>query len=240
MIINADDFCLNERVTKAIRQAFSLNVVDRTTCMVNTGFFNEEMNNEWTKSHMAQIGLHLNLTEGKPLTEQIKECKNFVDESGNFINNLNNRKGMRLFFLKRKEKKALRLEIEAQFKLFRSLNHESNFFDSHHHIHTVFSIFKIIKPIAKKYGFSSTRLSKNVDLGSKSFVNLYKRFFNKYVSRRFSCLEYFGAYNDYMNAHFTKFDNCEMMVHPDLIDGELIDLSSNLNMIKYERFKKHE
>ena len=240
MIINADDYCLNDSVTDAIKQSIDLHIVDRTTCLVNFNMFENIITDDWSKQRLELIGLHLNLTEGQPLTNEIKKCNRFVDSNGFFKNNLKNRKGMRVLFLSKKEREALAIEIEAQFQLFRKFNKKSVFFDSHHHIHTVYSVFKIISPIAKKYGFTSTRISKNIGLTfKKPWIILYKRIINSIIKKSFDCQSYFGSYNDYKN--YNKRDdfknNLEIMCHPDIKNGELIDLSSSLNMLLYMGIK---
>ena len=78
LIINADDFGMTKSCTKAIFDAFNQNLITDTTMVANGEAF--DFANELSKGHKIResIGIHFNLTEGIPLTEDIKKCAKFA------------------------------------------------------------------------------------------------------------------------------------------------------------------
>ena len=78
LIVNADDFGLSEGVCLGILKAHRDGILTSTTCMMNME--NIEKYLEMTKAYPnLGLGVHLNITVGKPLTKV-----SFIDEKGNF------------------------------------------------------------------------------------------------------------------------------------------------------------
>lgn len=220
-IINADDYGISIQATEAIASLFKKQLITRTTMVVNYIENNESSITIATKHNfIGSIGLHINIYDGKPLTDAIKNCPDFVT---NDIFNHRYRNGFKRFIiLDKKIKDALAEEFDAQFKLFKQLtgNHCSFHFDSHHHIHTEPSIWKILKKIAKKNGFKSTRISQNIfskEYKRSILKNMYKSIFNKSIKRYFASSDYFCSAHDFLNQKKAKkIDDCvvEIMCHP--------------------------
>ena len=77
LIVNADDFGLSEGVCLGILKAHRDGILTSTTCMMNME--NIEKYLEMTKAYPnLGLGVHLNITVGKPLTKV-----SFIDEKGN-------------------------------------------------------------------------------------------------------------------------------------------------------------
>ena len=77
LIVNADDFGLSEGVCLGILKAHRDGILTSTTCMMNME--NIEKYLEMTKAYPnLGLGVHLNITVGKPLTKVsfIKEISN--------------------------------------------------------------------------------------------------------------------------------------------------------------------
>ena len=68
LIVNADDFGLNEIENRAIAEAFEKGLIDRTTLLVNMPFAEDAMRLASEKGFADRVGLHVNLTSGRPLT----------------------------------------------------------------------------------------------------------------------------------------------------------------------------
>lgn len=219
IVINADDYGLNSDTTSAIASLFKDGLLDRTT-MIVTFLANNEQSIRIAKKmgFLKKVGLHINLNDGEPLTEAIKTISCFCK---NGVFNPVYRQGIKRFFLKRKEKKALFDEIAAQFDLFKELTGTdcSFHFDSHHHVHTDPSVWRVVKKVALQKGFVSTRLSQNV-FKPNHRVGLAKRFykvlFNSDVRRHFRTSDYFCSVEDYaLNPRFECLTgNIELMCHP--------------------------
>ena len=66
IIINADDFGLNKSCSQAIALAFSEELVTDTTIMANGEYFDDAVKLAEKHGFFDKIGIHLNITEGKP------------------------------------------------------------------------------------------------------------------------------------------------------------------------------
>ncbi len=73
LIINADDFGLNSSVNRAIVDLFTNGLINSATLMANMPAFDEAISLVHKYNLAPKIGLHLVLTEGTPLTEEIKK-----------------------------------------------------------------------------------------------------------------------------------------------------------------------
>ncbi|MCQ2814960.1 MAG: ChbG/HpnK family deacetylase [Bacilli bacterium] len=211
-LINADDFGYSEADSVVINQLINNNIIQTTTIMVNAPYFYNSL--KIIDFDKNKVGLHLCLTEFKPLSDSIKNNKKFVI-NGHFYNNPNLRGIKGFFYLSKKDKNDLQKEIESQMLLFRKYFPTSNFLDSHHHIHTCFGILQIVVKLAKKYNFKRLRISKNID-SSNFLKNIYKTLINTYIRSNFPySFKYFAdSSNNSLKICYNLKDNIEIMVHP--------------------------
>lgn len=220
-IINADDYGTSKQVNEGISSLFKKRIISRTTMIVNYKQNSESSIKMAIENGFINfVGLHINIYDGEPLTNNIMSCPDFVT---NGVFNHKYRSSYKRFVLfSKKTKEALANEFDAQFKLFKKLTGAScSFhFDSHHHIHTEPAIWRILKRVAKNNGFKSTRISQNIfskDYKRNVLKNIYKYFFNKSVKRHFVSTEYFCSAHDFLNQRKAKkIKNCtvEIMCHP--------------------------
>ena len=216
IIINADDFGLNEHCSKAIAQAFREGLITDTTMMATGEYFDEAVELAKEQGFIDKIGIHLNITEGEPLTEDIKSCPRFVTD-GRFNKQYNRTKP-----LTKEEKSAIYQELTAQMEKIQNAGIQITHADSHHHIHTGIFIAPIVAKVCKEHGITKMRLHRN--LGK---INAIKRFVKKKYNRwlrkqSFITTDYFAYIMDIKNTDIP--DNTEIMVHPDLDrNGVLID-----------------
>ena len=178
VIINADDFGLNEEVNKAISKSFESGIISSTTLLVNMpGFMDavEKINTNLLLKN--KVGLHLNLVEGFPVSDLIKRQKRFCDESGKFAYKRNRA----VFSLDTNEKKAIESEIKAQID--RALKHDIkvSHIDSHHGVHTEWGISQIILGVMQDYNIRKIRIARNMGLKRDPFKEIYKIAFNSYL-----------------------------------------------------------
>ena len=218
IIVNADDFGLNERNSKAIAEAFDKGLITDTTVLANGEYLDEALTLAREKGFFKKLGVHLNLTEGEPLTEDIKGCPRFVtDGRFNKVYNQN-----RTSPLKKAEKAAIEKELDAQISRLEAAGVKLTHADSHHHIHTAVFVAPIAERVCKAHGINKMRLHRN--LGN---INAVKRFVKKKHNRRlrkqgFITTDYFAYVMDIRDSEIP--DNTEIMVHPDFDkDGVLID-----------------
>ncbi|MBO4897357.1 MAG: ChbG/HpnK family deacetylase [Clostridia bacterium] len=216
IIINADDFGLNISCTKAIAEAFGKGLVTDTTMTANGEAFAEALNTAKENGFRDKIGIHFNITEGAPLTDDIKKCPAFSNGT-NFRKDIN-----RLKPLTATERDALYKELSAQVKKIAGSGIKITHADSHHHIHTAIFIYPIIARVCRENGIDKIRLHRN--LGKIPF---YKRiikngFNNKLRKDGFKTTEFFASFDDLDIKSIPE--NLEIMVHPDFgADGCLLD-----------------
>ena len=146
MIINADDFGLNQQCTKAICEAWMNRLITDTTMIANGTCFDYAINEAKSKELFNNIGIHFNLTEGIPLTEKIRGLDAFV-QNGAFHGKINRKRR-----LSGEEKLAVYEELSAQTKRLIEAGISITHADSHHHIHTAIYITPIVIQVCKEYG----------------------------------------------------------------------------------------
>jgi hypothetical protein len=228
LIVNADDFGLSKNSTHAIIEAFDKKLISSTTMCANGSYFNEACALARSKGLEEHVGIHLNLTEGWPLTEGLCRSSRFCRDNGLFHGKIN-----RLSPLNRHEKILVREELSAQIERMRSAGFKITHADSHHHIHTGFFIISDVIGVLKKYNINKIRIHRNLGKISSS-KKLIKFFFNKFlIINDFITVERFGALNDLVSLGSVHDSTIEVMVHPDYDgNGLLIDnMDYNENII---------
>ena len=230
MIVNADDYGYNESVNEAIRTCFSRGLINRTTVMVNMPQSENAYKIACDNGFLENVGLHLNLTEGKALSDECAKSE-LCDENGYFKGTFHHEYKAR-FYLKKSVRKAIYAEAEAQIKKFFDMGFVLRHLDSHNYTHSYLSVYSQVKKLLKKYNFTSSRISRNIPENSFSlFFKVYKFFFNRDIKNlkvngtKLNTTEYFGSFQDLEdtgNIGFYKND-IEIMTHPDFINGILYD-----------------
>lgn len=222
-IFNADDFGRTETVNKAIVEGFENGCLNRTTIMVNMPCFEQAVQLSERYGFKDKVGLHINLTSGIPLTDNIKKYADFCT-NGEFNGSIFENKKLRLFISK-KERLAVKEEIEAHIKKYLSAGFTLKHADSHGHVHTFPSILPQVIKSLKRYQFISLRISTNVAASRnkkilKSIINFRINSFNQKSNH----------YCDYFDSYLSIVRNleeingksgyCEIMLHPNIWDGE--------------------
>lgn len=240
LIRNADDLGKSEVVNKAIFECFEKKYIDRTTLMVNMPCAEEAVRKAKELGLSDKIGIHLNLTEGIPLTEPIKKNPLFCDNKGQFTAAFRQSTKYRLY-MDSLSKQEVYTELKAQLERYKEFGLTLFHIDSHHHVHTDFPIYSVIKTLSKEYDFSSARLSRNLYRGGNPLNRIYKCWYNASLKK---CAghtsDYFGSsadYKEYISGidrdKFTNLYEIEIMLHP-LYDekGTLVDTSVPMEMVQ--------
>ncbi len=249
MIINADDFGYSESVNRAVAECFRQKVINRTTIMVNMPSADAAVKLSKENGFFDCVGLHINLTEGKALS---KTCaaSSLCDENGFFKGTFHIPFKARLY-LNKNVRRAIYCEVEAQIKKYLEFGFTLMHADSHNYTHTYFSVYTQVRKLLKKYGFQSTRISRNITENAFSLpFQIYKTVFNKMIKnlkikkKKIETTKYFCSVQDFVsvNAKAHIKNDVELMTHPDYIDGVLTD-KTNPNphaFVTNEWLKKNE
>lgn len=159
VLVNADDFGLNHETNKAVIELLKSGRIQRATLLVNMPSTKEAVEMIKTNHLESKIGLHINLTDGAPLSNDIKQtrfCQFGIFEVRQV------EKGTRLR-IKYTEGKAVRKEVQAQFERYKDLLGEyPKHIDSHRHVHNYLPFLFIIMKIAKRCKVESLRIGINL------------------------------------------------------------------------------
>jgi predicted glycoside hydrolase/deacetylase ChbG (UPF0249 family) len=235
LIINADDFGYSLTVNQAILRSFERKFVNSTSMMANMAGFDDAINmvNRYTVLQ-GRVGVHLNLTEGYPVTRLLRGLPAFCDEDGRLVYD----RRRALIHLGRKEKDGLYGELKAQLEKVLSAGIRPTHLDSHHHVHTEWAIAPLVCRLAREYGIRRIRLTRNIGPGRHYIRRIYKRVYNRWYlggHSGFANTDYFGDIAD-IRCH-AKADgqgvirllpgrSYEVMVHPLFDDhANLVDLN---------------
>jgi glycosyltransferase involved in cell wall biosynthesis/predicted glycoside hydrolase/deacetylase ChbG (UPF0249 family) len=199
--------------------------------MVNMPFAKAAAELSKEKHFFDKVGLHINLTEGKALSD---ECASSVlcDENGYFLGTFHVPFKSRLY-LPKCVRRAIRTEVEAQIKKYIDMGFTLMHADSHNYTHSYFSVYSEVGKLLKKYNFKSTRISRNISSDGFSLpFKVYKEVFNRLIQNlktsngnKIRTNKYFGSVQDFeSNCNKDEIRNdLELMTHPDFIDGVLTD-----------------
>ena len=231
LIVNADDFGYSEAVNRAILTGFESSLLTSTSMMANMPGFDHGVDLVCRYPVLQnRVGLHLNLTEGFPLSRGMAGLGKWCAGDGRFIYD----RGRSLFRLSRGERSAVYGELRMQLERLLGAGIRPVHLDSHHHTHTEWAIAPLVCRLAKEYDIPRIRLTRNMGLVPSRAKRYYKKLFNSWFLGRRSGLaentDFFGDIGD-MN-YFVKHNDgkslsglsFEIMVHP-LFDpgGRLVD-----------------
>jgi|ERR1035437_14690 predicted glycoside hydrolase/deacetylase ChbG (UPF0249 family) len=228
IIINADDFGLKSSVNKAIVESFNNGLINSTTLMANMPGFEEAVELIHNRKLDKKIGVHLVLTDGLSLTQEIKSMNLFFNKKV-IPSPLRFKK---LFFLNRHERFIIFNEYSAQIEKVRRNGIPITHLDTHHQIHDMWAIMQIILELLKTYKIPSMRILNNLEKSNYFYKNAYRNFINHYLkTRKANFTDFMGNQLDFLtilerNPAFLNNKNkrIEIMVHPDLKEnGLLID-----------------
>lgn len=222
-IINADDYGRTPSINMAISECFKQGIIDRASLMVTMPYIDEAIELAIKHNFINKIGLHINIDDGYPLTNEIKQCPIFCNKKGEFNSVFKSKFIYKFFIFGKKNRKALQNEIEAQIVKFNNLGCSLKHIDSHHHIHTMPSILPFIIKAGKKYCFESMRIRMNLE-----YSNVFKKFYslicNLIIKKSFKVTHYFCSSNYFINHQISKSKSTEIMCHPDVINNTIYDI----------------
>jgi len=229
IIINADDFGKSKEITFAILSAMDLNLCLDTTLLVNFEDSYHAASLAIDTNKKDNIGIHLNLTEGNPLTDNIKKERRFCNEEGLFHYSKNER----IICLSTSEKRAVYEELTSQIHLCRSFGIPISHADSHNHIHEEPGLLFIFIHTMKKEKIPFLRITKNI--GTTSFINkVYRESYNSILSlSHLAGSDHFGNTSDFVifPPHPKKNSITELMIHPGFIkNDQIIDIYAKENL----------
>ena len=155
LIVNADDLGWTQGVNRGIAEAHRNGIVTSTSLLANGCAFEEAVQSALQSPGLG-VGVHLNLSDGKPLAPA-RQVKSLLDENGNFSGGPETL----LFRLTAKSLDAREVELEwnAQIEKVRAAGIRPTHLDGHKHVQMLPGLFAVALRLAKKHGIEAVRVS---------------------------------------------------------------------------------
>ena len=155
LIVNADDLGWTQGVNRGIAEAHRNGIVTSTSLLANGCAFEEGVQSALQSPRLG-VGVHLNLSDGKPLAPA-RQVKSLLDENGNFSGGPETL----LFRLTAKSLDAREVELEwnAQIEKVRAAGIRPTHLDGHKHVQMLPGLFAVALRLAKKHGIEAVRVS---------------------------------------------------------------------------------
>ncbi|NOS66897.1 MAG: ChbG/HpnK family deacetylase [Candidatus Peribacteraceae bacterium] len=157
LIINADDLGANSARTHGIFQCFEFGIVTSATLLCNGSDAAQAAKHGREKK--LPTGLHLNLTDGPPISDAQDVETLLSSTAGEF-----REQGLQRRALDEGQIDAVHLEreIRAQIEWFLDHHGQPTHLDSHHSFHTHPFIVPLLIPILQRYGIRFVRIQEDL------------------------------------------------------------------------------
>jgi len=147
-ILNADDFGMSKAFNDAILKGFEVGLLKSTSLTANGVAFDDAVSRIIPQAQGLSIGVHLNIIEGKALTNGL----NLLCDKNNEFNNSYIGLILKSYGTKRKEflnqvEQEFRTQIEKVLSVYPDVSH----IDSHVHTHAIPPIFELVCKLAQEY-----------------------------------------------------------------------------------------
>lgn len=218
LIINADDFGLTKGVTLGILDSMEKGIVTETTAMVNGNCFDEGIE-EAKRRGIKGIGIHLNLTWGKPVLP-LNKVITLINDKGVFKKGYNE--------LGKYSLNEIEMELKAQIERFFASGFQPTHIDGHHHFYGLYpQLMKIVIKLSKEYSLP-------LRFVNEEYREMYK--INNIKTTSGFTSEFYGENVSEERLKeiilkYSSYDTVEIMVHPGYADEEL-NLISTYNSIR--------
>lgn len=243
IIVNADDCGLSAEVDKHIEDAIIQGVISSTTIMVNMNDFDGALQLYKEYSNVVSFGVHLNLTEGHPMTKsQILLDKGiYIEKDGKLSFNAS---PFRRQLLSREVREGIYHELKVQVEKILDNNVIISHIDSHHFIHQAVFMLPILPKLCKKYGITKIRnfsnylpLSLNRALRNSWYPIIRMQNRNVKTTDWFTSFTHFYECLQKGRDYGKKNQSIELMTHPGGIYKEEDELLFNTNWSELSEYK---
>lgn len=230
IIVNADDFGMSHEKNIAIDNLMRRGICTNASLVVNMPTTQEAVKLSYEGGYADKISLHLNLTVGRALSDEIKKIPLYYDKDKfayRPIIKINEQ-------VYPKYIKTIQEELEMQIKQFLSYGYELRNIDSHNWVHLRLPVWLALKPLIKKYKIRIVRPMwegyKKPNIASVKWSKYFTAFQPLLLCYK-PCriVEHSSNIEQFvLNAErLRKKKYVEVFTHPDIIDGKIMDISSS-------------
>jgi predicted glycoside hydrolase/deacetylase ChbG (UPF0249 family) len=234
IIINADDFGLNEKINRATYDLLQARFISSATIMANGSAVDEAI--EMSQSlPEASFGVHLNLTGFPALTEAMRRS-HLCDAAGIFNSQFREVSSLR-------DTELILNEWREQVSMLQDAGLKIAHLDSHHHVHTYPTAFIALKKLIKVTGIHRVRNTRNLVLRNEKIrIRNRAKYFSKFIwnraiieSGKAIMTDKFCSVQDFINVSsafpkdIPKKGTIELMCHPGHDTMEMVNECLALN-----------
>jgi predicted glycoside hydrolase/deacetylase ChbG (UPF0249 family) len=215
IIVNADDLGSNHRVNEAILALMEAGLVTSATIMANGPCWSEAIDLARSKPDHS-FGVHLNLTDGRPLSGS-RLLEPLLDDEGNF------RQLESYHHLPNTVVEGAFRELCAQVERIQGSGISISHLDSHQYIHTQPRFFGVLKRLQTRFRIRKVRISKNIHAPHsvlRSPILRYQKVLWNFALRSFYRTKTTAGFTDFLTFvevvrhHGFPYPSLEIMVHP--------------------------
>ena len=226
VILNADDYGCSREANEAIRYSFEKGYCTQASLMTNFGEITDEAVSIAKENGFAdKLGLHINLTEGKPMSEKMRNLPLYVSD-GIFIHpHSSNYKG-KIHKLLPLHIDVIRDEMRCQIEKYLSYDLPMMHCDFHYSIQQDLPIWMAIRPLLKEYGFKTVRgllYKPPYSFAYRKYTELLNLFYSSFKGPRADVAVSAAGYKKYKNIKNISNKVVEVYSHPTVRDGRYID-----------------
>ena len=254
LILNADDYGMNEAVSRGILEAAAGGALRSTTAMASCGDLDRAMDELAESGRALDVGIHLNLSWGSPLSRP-EDIPSLVDGEGRFHSRAHLMSRAIAGSVSWEEAcREFRLQCERLATRVDRITH----LDGHHHVHSFPTICRAAERVAREFNIPYVRTPRE-GLWSPWYWSPARRMAialfsasgkGYWRSRGFNTSDYFGGFalggvdgfeNRWLKTLASLPDGiCEIMVHPGYSSSENdsydVERSVELEWLKGEEF----
>lgn len=218
LILNADDFGLTEEYNNIVLKSFETGVISSATLMANMPFFSQACELAHKHGLTDRLGLHFNLTYGRPLSDSIRDQRTFCNEAGDFELCL----PRHVFNLPSRAGTAVRAELESQWQACLEQGVRPTHIDSHQHVHNILPIARIVADFAGEQRVP-VRLARNLGGNISWPKKLFKWLINSAIRKSAKTTDFACTPKDVMDGLLPQ-GAVEIVCHPLILEnGEIGD-----------------
>jgi YdjC-like protein len=166
LIITGDDYGMCAAVNDAIEECLSAGTMSATCVMTNMPAC-DQVATLRRKFPRSSIGLHWNLTQGRPLLGPAA-VPSLIDGDGQFAGSLRRR-----WLARRVNRDEVRAELAAQYERFQALAGDADFWNTHQNIHVYPGLFQFFVALGRELKIPAMRSHERFTLPASGSVSGY-------------------------------------------------------------------
>lgn len=154
LVVTGDDFGYCPRRTRGIVDCFLSGGISNVSLLVNGSAAEEAA--QLAKRHNIPMGLHANLSEGRPVCPSLQQTSTLTNQHGFFHGKMGFRQALERGKLSMEQ---VEVELRAQVQMFVELaGHLPEHMDGHQHVHVLPEVREVFAQVLSELGIQYTRV----------------------------------------------------------------------------------